>query len=264
MATALVTGGTSGIGAAFARALAARSEDLVLVARDSERLAATAAELTDRHHIAVETLVADLAVRSDVDKVAARLTDPEAPVARLVNNAGFGIRTRLTAEDLDQHERGVDVMIRAVLLLAAVAGRAMKARGEGSIINVSSTSGFITMNSYSATKAWVRIFSEGLANDLAGSGVRVTAVCPGWVRTEFHSRAEIGVSAIPDWMWLDADECGRRWTPRERPGQDHLHPLPSVRGHDGRRLPRAAVTDPLGLGPTLLQSPLTVPPSAPT
>lgn len=206
MATAMVTGGTSGIGAAFARALAERGEDLVLVARDSERLASTASELTNRHRIAVETLVADLAVRSDVDKVAARLTEPGAPIDRLVNNAGFGIRTRLTAEDLDQHERGVDVMIRAVLLLSAAAARAMKARGEGSIINVSSTAGFITMGSYSATKAWVRIFSEGLANELAGSGVRVTAVCPGWVRTEFHERAEIGVSSIPEWMWLDPDD----------------------------------------------------------
>lgn len=206
MATALVTGGTSGIGAAFARTLAARGEDLVLVARDSERLATTASELTTRHQVAVETLVADLAVRSDVDKVAARLTDPGAPINRLVNNAGFGINTRLTSEDLDQHERGVDLMIRAVLLLSGAAARAMKVRGEGSIINVSSTSGFITMNSYSATKAWVRIFTEGLANDLAGSGVRVTAVCPGWVRTEFHSRAEIGVSSIPEWMWLEADD----------------------------------------------------------
>ena len=204
--TALITGGTSGIGAAFARALAKRGEDLVLVARDSERLASTASELTNRHQIEVETLVADLAVRSDVDKVVARLTDPSAPIDRLVNNAGFGIRTRLTAEDLDQHERGIDVMIRAVLLLSAAAARAMKARGEGSIINVSSTSGFITMNSYSATKAWVRIFSEGLANELGGSGVRVTAVCPGWVRTEFHERAEIGVSSIPEWMWLDPED----------------------------------------------------------
>ncbi len=206
MTTAMVTGGTSGIGAAFARALAAQGHDLVLVARDSERLANTAAELTAQHRIAVETMTADLGEHSDVEKVAARLADPNAPIDRLVNNAGFGIRTRLTAEDLSPHELGIDVMIRAVLLLSGAAARTMKVRGEGSIINVSSTSGFITMNSYSATKAWVRIFSEGLACELAGSGVRVTAVCPGWVRTEFHQRAEIGVTSIPEWMWLDPDD----------------------------------------------------------
>ncbi len=206
MTTAMVTGGTSGIGAAFARALAAQGHDLVLVARDSERLASTAAELTSRHRIAVETMTADLGEHSDVEKVAARLADPNAPIDRLVNNAGFGIRTRLTAEDLTPHEHGIDVMIRAVLLLSGAAARPMKARGAGSIINISSTAGFVTMGSYSATKAWVTVFTEGLATELTGTGVRVTVVCPGWVRTEFHQRADIGVSGIPPQMWLEADE----------------------------------------------------------
>lgn len=206
MATALITGGTSGIGAAFARALAAKGENLVLVARDAERLTSAAADLVAQYGIEVETLTADLAVPSDVDRVAARLADPTAPIDLLVNNAGFGVRTRLTAEDLSPHLHAMDVMIRAVLVLSGTAGRAMRERGVGAIINVASTAGYMTMGSYSAIKAWVTNYTESLATELAGSGVRVTALQPGWVRTEFHRRAEIGVSKIPETLWLDADE----------------------------------------------------------
>lgn len=206
MATALITGGTAGIGAAFARALAARGEDLVLVARDTDRLTSVAAELSEEHGVQVETLTADLGVPEDLERVAARLADPAHPIDRLVNNAGFGVRTRVTAEDLTPHQRAIDVMIRAVLVLAGTAGRVMRERGHGSILNVSSTAGYVTMGNYSAIKAWVTTYTEGLAVELAGSGVRVTAVAPGWVRTEFHARAEIGVSSIPEPMWLNADE----------------------------------------------------------
>ena len=204
--TALITGGTSGIGAAFARALAGRGEDLVLVARDAERLSAAAAELTRTYGVAVETLTADLAERADVDRVIARLVDPAAPVDRLVNNAGFGIRTRLTAEDLDPHLHALDVMVRAVLLLGGAAGRVFAERGAGSIVNVSSTAGYLTMGGYSAVKAWVTTYTESLAAELSGSGVRVTALLPGWVRTEFHTRAAIGTGQIPEQLWLDADD----------------------------------------------------------
>ena len=205
MATALITGGTSGIGAAFARALAARGDDLVLVARNPDRLDEMAAELTDRYAVDVQTIAADLALRDDTERVAARLTSAEQPIDLLVNNAGFGVPVRLTAEDTTPHEHGIDVMIRAVLILAASAGRTMADRGTGAIVNVSSTAGFVTMGSYSAIKAWVTSYSEGLANELAGSGVSVTALCPGWVRTEFHERADIGTSKIPGFMWLEAD-----------------------------------------------------------
>jgi short-subunit dehydrogenase len=205
MTTALVTGGTSGIGAAFARALAERGHDLVLVARDPDRLAQMATELTDRYDVAVEVLPADLADRDDTLRVAGRLESTEQPIDILVNNAGFGVRTKLTANDTTPHEHAIDVMIRAVLMLAAAAGRTMGSRGRGAIINVSSTAGFVTMGGYSAVKAWVTTYTEGLANELRGTGVQVTALCPGWVRTEFHQRADIGTAKIPDWMWLDAD-----------------------------------------------------------
>lgn len=205
MATALITGGTSGIGAAFARALAARGDDLVLVARDADRLSETATDLKERYAVSVETIAADLAVRSDVVGIAERLASVERPIDLLVNNAGFAVRVRLTAADTTPHEHAIDVMIRAVLMLGAAAGRAMRQRGAGTIINVSSTAGFVAMGGYSAIKSWVTSYSESLANELHDTGVKVVALCPGWVRTEFHERAEINMSSIPPFLWLDAD-----------------------------------------------------------
>ena len=205
MATALITGGTSGIGAAFARALAARGDDLVLVARNADRLTERATELKEHYAVSVEEIVADLAIRGDVVGVAERLASTEQPIDLLVSNAGFGVRKKLTEVDTTPHEYAIDVMIRAVLMLGAAAGRAMRQRGAGTIINVSSTAGFMRMGGYSAIKAWVTAYSEGLANELHGTGVKVVALCPGWVRTEFHERAEINISSIPDPLWLDAD-----------------------------------------------------------
>jgi uncharacterized protein len=205
MSTALITGGTSGIGAAFARTLAARGDDLVLVARNADRLSEMATDLKERYAISVETITADLAVRDDVIGVAERLTSAEQPIDMLINNAGFGVRTKLTDPDTTPHEHAIDVMIRAILILSAAAGRTMRQRGAGTIINVSSTAGFVTMGVYSAIKAWVTSYTQGLANELHGTGVKVTALCPGWVRTEFHERAKIHVGSIPEFMWLDAD-----------------------------------------------------------
>ena len=206
MATALITGGTSGIGAEFARQLAARGDDLILVARDPDRLAETATELKERYGVAVETIIADLGVREEVLPVAARLANTEQPVDMLVNNAGFGLRKSLVTDDTAPIEYGIDVMIRAVLILAGAAGQAMRARGRGQIINVSSTAGFIAMGGYSAIKAWVTTYSEALAGELAPHGVTVTALCPGYVRTEFHQRASIRTGSITGFLWVDLDE----------------------------------------------------------
>jgi short-subunit dehydrogenase len=209
MATALVTGGTSGIGAEFARALAARGFDLVLVARDSTRLEATAAELHAASGIDVEVIGADLADREDLARVVARLADEARPIDFLVNNAGFGVHSSLLSEDTSKHEFAMDVMIRAVLVLGGAAARGMRARGRGSIINVASIAGLLTMGSYSAIKAWVASYSEGLAVELTGSGVTVTALMPGWVRTEFHTRAGIRTGSIPNILWIDAEPLVR-------------------------------------------------------
>jgi len=142
----------------------------------------------------------------DVRRVAGRLESLDQPIEVLVNNAGIGVRAKLLDADTTPHEHSFDLMVRAVLILGAAAGRTMKARGSGTIINVSSTAGYVTMGSYSATKAWVTVYTEGLASELLGTGVKVTVLCPGWVHTEFHERADINASRIPALLWLDADQ----------------------------------------------------------
>jgi short-subunit dehydrogenase len=217
MGTALVTGGTSGIGAEFARQLAARGYDIVLVARDRPRLDAMAAELRPLGR-SVETLVADLANPHDTELVAARVGDPLHPVDFLVNNAGFRVSSRLATPDVAEHDRALNVMVRAVLVLGGAAASAMAARKAGAIVNVASINGQLTLSGYSAIKAWVRVYSESLSNELRGSGVTVTALMPGWVRTEFHQRAgstkgEAGRGGIPGFLWLEPElvvrECLR-------------------------------------------------------
>ncbi|MES2094260.1 MAG: SDR family oxidoreductase [Actinomycetota bacterium] len=205
MGVALVTGGTSGIGAAFARQLAARGYDLVLVARAADRLEDMASELRATGR-AVEAIQADLADRDAVARVADRLSDPDRSIDLLVNNAGFGIHASPLDPDVSEFDRGLEVMCRTVFVLSGAAARGMVQRGSGTIINVSSTAGFLTMGSYSSIKAWVTSFSQGLAVELEGTGVKVTALCPGWVRTEFHERAGIRSGSIPNFMWLDAEQ----------------------------------------------------------
>lgn len=207
MPTSLITGATSGIGAEFAAQLAARGDDLVLVARNEDRLAETAARLTDQHGIAVEVLAADLNEREQTLRVAERLADQDRPIDLLVNNAGFGLHSRLLDPDLmTETDRAIEVMLSSVILLASAAARAMTERGRGRIISVSSTAGFITQGTYSAIKAAVTTFSESLSVELAGTGVTATVLCPGWVRTEFHQRAELGTSKIPSLAWVPVDQ----------------------------------------------------------
>jgi hypothetical protein len=208
MSTTLVTGATAGLGAEFARQLAAGGDDLVLVARDEARLASTARTL-GQHGVEVETLPADLSTVAGCDRVAARIVSMSDPVDTLVNNAGIGMYRAFGGVGLDVEERMLDLNVRAVLRLTHAAVRVMTGRGAGQIINVSSVAGFVPRGgnvTYSASKAWVTMFSEALALQLAGTGVRVTAVCPGFTRTEFHERAETDMSKVPDWMWLDPPE----------------------------------------------------------
>jgi short-subunit dehydrogenase len=208
MGIALVTGGTSGIGAEFARQLARRGHDLVLVARVGARLDAMAAELGALGR-SVEVIVADLSVEKDTAAVAKRLADLANPVDILVNNAGFGGLSKLVHPDIDQHDDAYAVMMRAVWVLSAAVAPGMTQRGHGAIINVASTAGQLSMGAYSSIKAWVITYSESLANELHGTGVTVTALMPGWVRTEFHERASISSSSIPGSLWLDAERLVR-------------------------------------------------------
>ncbi|OAH16267.1 SDR family NAD(P)-dependent oxidoreductase [Streptomyces jeddahensis] len=206
MTTALITGSTAGIGAAFARRLAADGRNLVLVARDTKRLREQATELHDRHGIEAEVLTADLATEDGIEAVARRLKDPRSPVDLLVNNAGFGNKGRYLDVSMADELTMLKVHCEAVLRLTSAAAEAMRERGRGAVINVASVAAFVPRGTYGASKAWVVQFTQGAAKDLAGSGVRLMALCPGFVRTEFHQRAGMSTDSIPKWMWLDADK----------------------------------------------------------
>ena len=195
------------MGLAFARALAAEGYDLVLVARDEARLKQVAAELTGRHSIGCEVLSADLADLADTQRVEDRLR--RGSVDMLVNNAGFGLKPSFEVADLEDEQRSLDVLVRAVMRLSHAALTTMLAEGRGDIINVSSVAGFLPRGTYGANKAWVTSFSSWAAVRYRKQGVRVMALCPGFVRTEFHQRMDADILGIPSWMWLNADDVVR-------------------------------------------------------
>lgn len=202
MSCALVTGPTAGIGNTFAHRLAARGHDLVLVARDRERLEQVAKELRTTYGVAVEVLPADLSDRAELAAVEARLADRERPVDLLVNNAGFGLKGRFLDNDVEAEQAMLDVLVTAVMRLSHAALKPMAERGSGGIINVSSVAAFLPRGSYSAAKAWVNSFSEWAANEYRSDGVRVMALCPGFTQTEFHER--MGVRRGSGFLWMDA------------------------------------------------------------
>ncbi len=205
MSTALITGASSGIGETFARTLAARGHDLVLVARDTRRLEDLAIELRERSHVVCEVVTADLSDRSALKRVEDRLGDRMRPIDVLINSAGFALKGRFVNGDVEAEQSMIDVMVTAVMRLTHAVVPNMVARGHGTIINVSSIGGWMTGSTYNAAKAWVTTFSEGLAPQVADSGVRVMALCPGFTRTEFQSRADIREDTIPEWLWLEVD-----------------------------------------------------------
>lgn len=203
MPTALITGATAGIGAAFARRLAADGFTLVLVARDDKRLAEVAEQLRLRYGATVETLAADLATDEGLATVEARIRDG---VDLLVNNAGFGHPGAFLQTPVEDELRMLKVHCEAVLRLTLAALPGMKSRGRGGVINVASVAAFFTRGTYSASKAWVVNFSESAAAEVGHPRVRIMALCPGFVRTEFHERAEMDVSGIPGFLWLKAED----------------------------------------------------------
>lgn len=200
---ALITGGSAGIGLSFARALAERGVDLVLVSRTRARLEEVAVELR-RHGVQVDVIAADLATPEGIEVIAERLA-AEPRIDILVNNAGSGLHEPSITKNIDAHTHGVDLMITAPMRLAAAAGLAMVDRRGGLIINVGSVAGLIAMNNYSAIKAWMNTYSDALTLELRGTGVHVMTLLPGWVRTEFHARANVNAGAVPSWLWLSAD-----------------------------------------------------------
>ncbi|MBC2933900.1 SDR family oxidoreductase [Nocardioides sp. zg-1228] len=203
MSTALITGASAGIGHEYAVQLAARGDDLVLVARDAARLEQVAEELRRAHGVQVEVLVADLGDREQLATVEARVADRERPVDLLVNNAGFGLKQRFLDNSADDETAMLEVLVTAVLRLSHAALGAMAERGHGGIINVSSVAAFLPRGTYSAAKAWVNSFSEWAHLEYRSRGVTVMALCPGFTKTEFHQRMQ--VARGDGFLWLDAD-----------------------------------------------------------
>ncbi|UWF78350.1 MULTISPECIES: SDR family NAD(P)-dependent oxidoreductase [Microbacterium] len=205
MPQALITGASAGLGAEFARQLAARGADLILVARSADALEELAVELRTTHGVDVRVLPADLAVEADLQRVADRLTDAASPVDLLVNNAGFGLPLRFADNDVDDEVRHLRVHVEAPLRLMHAALQTMRGRG-GRIVNVASVAGFIPRSTYAACKAWLIGFSRWANIEYARDGVSVTALCPGFTHTTFHERMGLaaGEEGVPAFAWLDA------------------------------------------------------------
>ena len=208
--TALITGATSGIGAEFTRQLANRGYNLVLTARNEERLKESAELLAGEYAVHTEYIAADLADPEGVERVSRRLEKPD--ITMLVNNAGYGLKNNFERNDLSAEMDHLNVLVAAPLQLSHTALNTMLSRMEqsgGHIINVASVAGFIPRGTYSAAKSWVITFSRWANIHYSGRGVHVTALCPGFVHTEFHQRMDMDKTVYPGWMWLDAERVVR-------------------------------------------------------
>ena len=217
MATALVTGATSGIGLAYAKLLASEGFDLVIVARDLPRLNKLAKELSKVNKIKVKTLKADLTKPAQLAKVESRLANKVSPIAVLINNAGFGIKQSFIDSDLKREQELLDVLVTAPMRLTHAVLPTMIKQDNGVIVNVSSIASWIAGGTYSAAKSYLTVFSEYLNNELKGTRIKVSALCPGFTRTEFHQRGKMRMSGLPNFMWLDADKLvAKSWKDANR------------------------------------------------
>ena len=200
---ALITGATAGIGESFTRLLAAEGFNLVLVARDEVRLHERAQGLKDKYGADSVVIVADLATESGCTKVEEYLANNEVEV--LINNAGFGINKAFTMSDLAKEEEVLKVLVRTPMRLMHVALPKMKERNSGVVINVSSVASFIAGGAYSASKSYLTVLSESLHTELSATNIKVSALCPGFTRTEFHQRGRMKMAGLPKFMWLNSD-----------------------------------------------------------
>ena len=210
MATALVTGATAGIGFSYAQLLANEGFDLVLVARDLPRLNKVAKELAKAYGIKAETLKADLTKPSQLAKVEKRLASNSKPIEVLINNAGFGIKDSFVDSALVKEQELLDVLVTAPMRLTHSVLPQMLKRDSGVIVNVSSVASFIAGGTYSAAKSYLTVFSEYLHTELRDTNIKVSALCPGFTRTEFHARGKMKMTGLPNYMWLTTDQVVKK------------------------------------------------------
>jgi short-subunit dehydrogenase len=201
---ALVTGATAGIGESFTRLLASKGFNIALVARDEARLHERAAALREKYGVQTYVLPADLATAQGCAAVEDYFQEFDIEV--LINNAGFGINKAFTASDLKAEQDLLDVLVRTPMRLMHVALPKMKERNSGTIINVSSVASFIAGGTYSASKSYMTVLSESLHTEVRETNVKISALCPGFTRTEFHQRGRMKMKGLPDFMWLDSDQ----------------------------------------------------------
>ena len=201
---ALVTGASSGIGESFTRLLAAKGFNIALVARDEARLHERATALREKYGVQTFVLPADLATVQGCASVEDYLNEFDIEV--LINNAGFGINKAFTVSNLTAEQDLLDVLVRTPMRLMHVILPKMKARNSGTIINVSSIASFIAGGTYSASKSYLTVLSESLHTELLGTDVKISALCPGFTRTEFHQRGRLKMKGLPEFMWLNSDQ----------------------------------------------------------
>ena len=244
-ATALVTGASSGIGGEIARGLARRGHGLTLVARREERLLALASELSEHHAVPVGVIAADLGDGEGRDGMAAEIERQELDVAILVNNAGFGHAGDFIDAEPERQVSMVALNCDAVVDLSARYLPGMVERGEGAVINIASVAAFQPLAgsaTYAATKAFVLNFSEAVHTELGGTGVTMTAICPGPVRTEFAEQAGVGGAEdrTPGMIWMSAEDVAKEAIDAAEKGKRAVVPgrLNQATSIIGRHTPR--------------------------
>ena len=208
---ALVTGATAGIGESFCRLLADNNYNIVLVARDLPRLQERANQLKAKFNVETHVIQADLSTDAGCNVVEQYLANNQIDV--LINNAGFGLNKAFTMSELKAEQEMFDVLVRTPMRLMHVILPGMKERNKGVVINVSSVAGYIAGGSYSAAKSYLTVISESLHTELADTNIKVSALCPGFTRTEFHQRGRMSMKGLPSFMWLDSDKLvAKAWS----------------------------------------------------
>ena len=208
---ALVTGATAGIGESFCRLLADNNYNIVLVARDLPRLQERAIQLEAKFNVETHVIQADLSTDAGCSVVEQYLASNQVDV--LINNAGFGLNKAFTMSELKAEQEMFDVLVRTPMRLMHVVLPGMKQRNKGVVINVSSVAGYIAGGSYSAAKSYLTVITESLHTELADTNIKVSALCPGFTRTEFHQRGRMSMKGLPGFMWLNSDKLvAKAWS----------------------------------------------------